>query len=175
MKVLTEYISAYYMDDEDLITGLKQIKEKGLNIIDVLTPFPVHGLDKILGLRRSWLPRVGFIGGAIGAACGFGFQAWVFTKSYPLNIGGKPELSVPSFIPVTFESTVLFAAFAMVFAFLFRSKLGLGAKNKIYDEKITDDRFVVLLDAKDGSDKYINDVKKLLNETGAQIIEIVTK
>ena len=125
MKNITKYVSAYFLDEEDLLKGIKKMKDNDVNIIDAFTPFPVHGLDKALGIRRSWLPRVGFIGGAIGAFSGFFFQKWVFTVGYQMNIGGKPFFSIPSFIPITFECTVLFAAFFMVFAFLFRSKLGL--------------------------------------------------
>ena len=141
-------------------------------IYDVFTPFPVHGLEKLLGYRRSHIPKVGFIGGTIGAACGLGFQTWVFTKSWPLNFGGKPYLSLPSFIPVTFECTVLFAAFAMVFAFLLRSKLGLGAENKIFDEKITDDRFLVVLNIENKDQNEINAYQQYLSETGAQGITV---
>ncbi len=163
-----KYIKAYYDDDEKLIGGLKTLKGKGIEILDVLSPFPIHGLDKLLGYRRSWISRVGFIGGAIGAICGFWFQEWIFVKDYPLNIGGKPFLSIPSFIPVTFEMTVLFAAFAMVFAFLIRSKIGPGANPIIHDEKITDNRFVVLIGLKSNtSDKNIEGVKSTLSETGA--------
>ena len=167
------YIQAYYTDDEDLVKGLKSMKSAGVEILDVLTPFPVHGLDKILGYRRSWIARVGFIGGAIGAVTAFGFQSWVFTVSYPLNIGGKPFLSTPSFIPVTFELTVLFAAIAMVFAFLFRSRIGPGAKTFVHDVQITDDRFVVLVGLNgDPSDSHIKEVSKSLKEAGAKGITV---
>ena len=108
------YIKAYYEDEENLLDGLKKLKEKGVEILDVLTPFPVHGLDHTLGYRRSWISRVGFIGGVIGGSSMFYFMTWIFTKNYPLNIGGKPFWSVPSFIPITFECTVLFAAISMV-------------------------------------------------------------
>jgi hypothetical protein len=168
-----KYIKAYYLDDNQLLKGLKNLKKKGFQILDVLTPFPVHGLDKVLGYRRSWIARVGFIGGAIGAASGFLFQTWVFTKDYPLNFGGKPFFAVPSFIPVTFECTVLFAAFAMVFAFLIRSKLGPGAKPFIHDERTTDDRFLVLVGmGKDESEKNVTEIKKSLKESGAEGIAL---
>jgi len=167
------YIKAYYNDDEELVSGLKALKSKEVEILDVLTPFPVHGLDKILGYRRSWIARVGFIGGAVGAVTAFGFQSWVFTESYPLNIGGKPFLAIPSFIPVTFEMTVLFAAIAMVFAFLMRSKIGPGAKTIVHDEKITDDRFVVLIGLNgDPSESNIKALQKSLEEAGAEGITL---
>ncbi len=169
MKEITKYISAYYEDEEDLLKGIKKLKGNNVEVFDAFTPFPVHGLDKVLGLRRSWLPRVAFIGGTIGALSGFFFQKWVFTVGYPMNIGGKPLFAIPSFIPVTFEVAVLFAAFSIVFAFLFRSKLGLGAENKIYDLKITDNHFVVVVGYERSS---VGEVKKQLENTGATIIEV---
>ena len=165
----TYYLSAYYEDEEELVTGLKKLLKEGVKIADVRTPFPVHGLDKVLGYRRSHISRVGFIAGAIGAISGFGFQAWVFTAAYPMNIGGKPHLATPSFIPVTFESTVLFAAVAMVFAYLYRTKLGFGAKHINYDERVTDDRFLVLVDVEnDISESHLNEIRNKLSGAGAQ-------
>jgi hypothetical protein len=165
----TYYISAYYRDDQQLISGLKRLREGGIKIADVLTPFPVHGIDKVLGIRRSHISRVGFIAGAIGGISGFVFQAWAFTVSYPLNIGGKPFFAIPSFVPVTFECTVLFAAIAMVFAYLFRTKLGFGAKHINYDERITDDRFLVLVDIDNNpSEANVSRISHLLSEAGAE-------
>lgn len=169
MKNITKYISAYFEDEEDLLTGIKNLKENNVDVLDAFTPFPVHGLDKVLGLRRSWLPRVGFIGGTIGALSGFFFQKWVFEEGYQMAIGGKPLFAIPSFIPVTFECAVLFAAFFMVFAFLFRSKLGLGAENKIYDLKITDNHFVVVAGYEENKSQ---EVKEKMEATGATIIEV---
>jgi hypothetical protein len=168
----TKYIKGYYDDDEKLIEGLKFLKSKNIEILDVLTPFPVHGIDKILGYRRSWIARAGFIGGALGAITAFSFQTWVFTKNYPLNFGGKPLFSVPSFIPITFELTVLFAAFSMVFTFLIRSKIGPGAEPFIHDERITDDHFVVLVGTgSDTTDGNATTVSAILSESGALGVE----
>jgi hypothetical protein len=167
MGKIQKYITAYFEDDGDLKKSLKYLKEKKVPIYDVFTPFPVHGLEKILGYRRSHLPKVGFIGGAIGAAAGLGFQSWVFTQAWPLNIGGKPYLSLPSFIPVTFECAILFSAVAMVFAFFFRSNLGLGAENKIFDPRATDDRFLIVLDIDGRNDLEIQQYQQYLGETGA--------
>lgn len=170
---MNKYITAYYNDEEDLLKGLKQIKSKGVEVADVLSPFPVHGLDKALGMKRSRLTRVAFTGGAIGAMIGFGFQAWVFTQAYPLNFGGKPFLAVPSFIPVTFEMAVLFAAFSMVFAFLIHNKLGPGAAAIIHDERITDDRFLLVVKVAD--DENTHTIEEVLNEAGAHGITLKKK
>lgn len=169
---LNKYITAYYDDDDALLDGIKKLKEKGIKIADVLTPFPIHGIDHALGYRRSWISRVGFIGGAIGGTLAFIFQAWIFTVAYPLQIGGKPMMAVPSFIPVTFEMTVLFAAFAMVGAFLFRSNLAPGKMNFIHDERTTNDRFLIVVDANDKSDDEIETINAGLAEVGLQGITV---
>lgn len=167
-------IYGYYTDSQSLLDGVKKLKDDDLKIKDVLTPYPVHHLDKALGLKRSLLPKAGMIAGIIGAGAAFVFQAWVFTVDYPINIGGKPLFAYPSFIPLTFELGVLFASLALVFAFLFRSRLGLGAKNKIYDEKITDDRFGVVLDAgEQSSENDLNAMVKQFKSTGAMGVQII--
>lgn len=170
---MNKYITAYYDDEEDLLRGLKQIKAQGIEVADVLTPFPVHGLDKALGMSRSKLTRVAFAGGAVGAIIGFGFQAWVFTQAYPLNFGGKPFFAVPSFIPVTFEMAVLFAAFSMVFAFLISNKIGPGAKTVIHDERITDDRFLLVVNVQDEENAHT--IEAVLNDAGAHGITLIKK
>lgn len=168
------YILALYDDEEELLASIKVIRNAGIKIRDVFTPFPVHGLDKALGYKPSRIPIVGFISGAIGTITAFLFQSWVFVLAWPLNIGGKPFFAVPSFIPVTFEITVLFAAFGMIGAFMYKSKIFPGRKNKIYHERITDDGFVMIIDY----DKFITDEKRkeienYLNDGGAFDIDFV--
>jgi hypothetical protein len=171
--IMIKYVTGYYQDEEDLLKGLRYIKDQGMEILDVLTPFPVHGLDKILNIERSKLTRVAFAAGAVGTAVGFGFQAWVFTQAYPLNIGGKPFFAVPSFMPVTFEIAVLFAAFAMVIAFFIRSNIGPGAKSVIHDERITDDIFLVVVKVEDETaGKSTKEVEQVLMGAGAEGIKI---
>lgn len=141
-------VYGHFTDEHDLLHGIKELQEKGLVIDDVRTPFPVHGLDKVLKLRRSHLPKVAFIAGAVGGTLGLFFQIWVFTKGLPLVFGGKPFLAIPSFIPVTFELTVLFAAYTMGIVFLIRTGLGPGAQPDILDEMVTDDHFQIILSSK---------------------------
>lgn len=169
---MDKYITAYYYDEEDLIKGLKQIQDKGVEVLDVLTPFPVHGLDKVLGIKRSKLTRVAFAGGAVGGLLGFLFQTWVFTNAYPINFGGKPYFAVPSFVPVTFELTVLFAAFSMVIAFFITNKLGPGAKAVIHDERVTDDRFLMVIKADSEDSGKIKEIENILEIAGAQGITL---
>jgi hypothetical protein len=143
------YISIYFDDEVPLLQAVRKLHDSKEIIADVLSPFPVHGLDEALSIKRSRIPVVGFIFGAFGAILAFGFQAWVFTVSYPLIIGGKPFFSVPTFIPITFEVTVLFAGLSMVASLLIRSKLKPDIRFVPVDERITDDRFVILVEAAD--------------------------
>jgi hypothetical protein len=163
------YITVSFDDEVPLLQAVKKLRENNEIINDVLSPFPVHGLDEALAIKRSRIPVVGFIFGALGAIIAFGFQAWVFTVSYPLIIGGKPFFSVPTFIPITFEVTVLFAGLSMVGAMMIKSRLKPEITFTPVDERITDDRFVILVEAQDEVDS-IERVRSLLS--GIQTVEI---
>jgi hypothetical protein len=159
-------VYGHFTDELDLLEGVKELQNKGVVIDDVRTPFPVHGLDAVLKYPRSHLPKVAFLAGIIGGTLGMFFQIWVFTKGWPLNIGGKPFMSIPSFIPVAFELTVLFAAIAMVVAFLLRSNLGPGSIPDILDEEVTDDHFQIILTVKNNK-RSDAELMELLKATGA--------
>ncbi len=163
------YISIFFDDEVPLLQAVRKLRESNEIIADVLSPFPVHGLDEALSIKRSRIPVVGFIFGAIGAILAFGFQAWVFTVSYPLIIGGKPFFAAPAFIPITFEVTVLFAGLSMVAALLIRSKLKPDIRFVAIDKRITDDRFVILVEAADVKLTLVRVTSVL---SGIQTIEI---
>lgn len=163
---MSAIVYGYFTDEHDLLDAVKELQNKGIKIADVRTPFPVHGLDTVLKLPRSRLPVIAFIGGAIGGALGLLFQIWVFTVGWPMNIGGKPQLALPSFVPVTFELTILFAAFAMGFAFLIRSNLGPGQIPDILDEDVTDDHFQIILSAENNRISE-SELTEALSATGA--------
>jgi hypothetical protein len=163
------YISVYLDDEVPLLQVVRKLRDNNETIIDVLTPFPVHGLDKALSMKRSRIPVVGFIFGVLGAILAFGFQAWVFTVSYPLIIGGKPFFAAPAFIPITFELTVLFSGLAMVAAMLIRSKMKPDIRFEAIDKSTTDDMFVILIDTKNDV-AALERIKSILS--GIQIVEI---
>jgi hypothetical protein len=163
------YIFISFGDEGPLLQAVKKLRDNNEIINDVLTPFPIHGLDEAMSIERSRIPVVGFIFGALGAIIAFGFQAWVFTVSYPLIIGGKPFFSVPTFVPITFEVTVLFAGLAMVAALLVRSRLKPDIDFETEEARITDDRFVILVNAPD-QENSLTRVRSLLS--GIQTVEI---
>ncbi|MGF7138389.1 DUF3341 domain-containing protein [Roseimarinus sediminis] len=165
-------IYGHFTDELDLLEGIRELQEKGIQIDDVRTPFPVHGLDQVLKYHRSHLPKVAFLAGVVGGTLGLLFQIWVFTQGWPLNFGGKPFLSLPSFIPVTFELTVLFAAYTMGIAFLVRSKLGPGSEPDILDELVTDDHFQIILSDKNNQMNE-TELSAALAGTGALDVKLV--
>ena len=161
-----EVIYGLYDDETDLMKAVKEAKEQHLEIMDVYTPFPVHGLDPILGLSESRLHIAGFVYGMIGTLTAFLGMTWVFTKDWPVIFGGKPYWSVPAFIPITFELTVLFSCVGMVITFYIVSGLGPGVTNDYLDPRITDDKFCIAFDK---SEVDSSAAESFLSKTGAEI------
>jgi len=167
----TEVIFGLYDDEEDLLNAVKAAKRDHLDIYDVFTPFPVHGLDPILGLEESRLHQAGFIYGVLGTLTAFLGMTWVFTKDWPTIFGGKPYWSVPAFIPITFELTVLFAAIGMTVTFYVINGLGPGVVNTYLDDRITDDKFCIAFDK---SAVSVEDAQSFFKATGASEINSKT-
>jgi len=169
-----KYIYGVYDDEAKLIDAVKQIRSQGLHIHDVLTPFPVHGLDHAMGLKESKLHVAGFLYGMTGTTIAFTFMSWVFTNNWPVNFGGKPYFSFPAFIPIMFEFTVLSAAIGMVLTFLIRCGLYPGKFREVLDLRITDDKFALVFNPdRKTSAETAGRMAQALRDTGAQ--EIVEK
>ena len=109
---------AEFEDPATLTTAARRTYEAGYRQLDAYSPIPVHGLAQTIGFRKDRVALVVLIGGLTGAALGFGLECWAMIASYPLNIGGRPLFSWPSFIPVTFECMVLFAGFSALLGML---------------------------------------------------------
>ncbi|MEM1326085.1 MAG: DUF3341 domain-containing protein [Bacteroidota bacterium] len=168
-----EILYGIYDDEEILLKAVKQAQADHRDIWDVYTPFPVHGLDPLLGLSESRLHIAGFVYGLIGTLTAFLFMTWVFTRDWPMIFGGKPYWSVPAFIPITFEVTVLFAAIGMVVSFYIVNGQGPGIQPPVLDDRITDDKFVIAFDADDITADDRDDMTSFLEDTGAS--EVITK
>lgn len=159
-----------YDDEVKLLDAVKAANAAHHDIDEVYTPFPVHGLDPLLGLEESRLHMAGFVFGSIGCLFGFGFMTWVFTRDWPIIFGGKPYWSVPAFIPITFELTVLFAAVGMVLVFYIICGLGPGAEPRRLHDRITDDKFCIAFDATELADDRVDELKEYFASTGAESV-----
>jgi hypothetical protein len=162
-----EVLYGLYNDETELLDAVKEANSQHLDIMDVLTPFPVHGLDPLLGLAESRLHIAGFIYGAIGTLTAFLGMTWIFTDDWPIIYGGKPMWSVPAFIPITFELTVLFCAIGMVVTFYVICGLGFGVENPILDPRITDDKFCLAFKTNGKSEEEVDKMKGFFAKTGA--------
>lgn len=163
-----------YNDEEDLKGAIKTANAAHLDIMDVFTPFPVHGLDPLLGLKESRLHILGFIYGAVGATFGFLAMTWIFTSDWPIVFGGKPFWSVPAFIPITFEMTVLFSAWGMTITFYTICGMWPGVKAKTLDNRITDDKFCIAFDVTDTPDSDVKNLQGFFTNTGASEVNVKT-
>lgn len=169
-----KYLLGIFDDEDDLMRGIHAFRQEKIKYHNVYTPFPVHGLDDVMGMQRSRIPVAGFFFGAVGAILALSFMSWINLESWSLNLGGKPFFGLPAFIPISFEVTILFAGVGMFFTFILSCGLWPGKKNKIMDERITDDKFVISFDLEDdiiaANEARIN---ALLIEKGAS--EVKTK
>src|SRR4051812_41863429 len=135
-------------NEHKLLDAAKKIRAAGFEKFDTVTPFPIHGMDDAIGLPRSKISIVTFVAGLIGLATAIGFQSWVFIIDWPLNIGGKPQFSLPAFVPIMFELTVLFGALSTVAVMLIWN--GLPRWNPpVLHPRLTDDKFGLFIPEND--------------------------
>lgn len=140
-----------FEQEADIIGATKAARTGGYKIVDIYTPYAVHGLDALQGLKPSKLPWVCFVFGLAGALAKLWYQIWTSATSWPVNVGGKPLNSVPAFVPVTFEIMVLFAGVGTVIALFILSRLYPGKKPAVTYPGSTDNRFVLILEEKDAA------------------------
>jgi hypothetical protein len=102
-----------------LLDAARTLRARGHRSVDLHSPYPLHGSDEALGLRRSTVPLVALVAGVVGASSGYLLQWWTVGVDWPLNVGNRPPHSAPAFIPVTFELGVLFASLSIFLGLLF--------------------------------------------------------
>ncbi len=132
-----------FTDEARFVAAARACSDAGLQIVDAYSPYPIHGLDEIVGIPRSRLPWVTLTGGVLGLFLGFWLQYWASAQDWPINVGGKPWNSFPAFMPVAFELTILGAGVATVFTLLGRSGLIFGRSPQRPIDGVTDDRFAL--------------------------------
>ena len=170
-------IYAMYDDDDVLKDGAKLLVSKGVKVSEVFSPFPIHGIDPIIGVKNTRLGIVAFIFAITGTLLDTYCMRFFMISDWPMNIGGKPNATymdnILAFIPITFEFTVLCAAHGMAITYLLRNKTipGMPAQNP--DPRTTDDRFVIELRQSENSQFSNEDLVSLVKGTG--IVELDQK
>lgn len=171
----SKVIHAIYTDDDVLMSAVKKVKAERYHIEEIYTPFPVHGLDKAMGLAPTRIAIASFIYGLVGLTVAIVMMNFIMIEDWPQNIGGKPSFSyiqnMPAFVPIMFELTVFFAAHLMVITFYLRSRMWPFKNAENPDPRTTDDHFLMEI-AVDGNEEQL---ENLLKETGAVEINLVDK
>lgn len=168
-----KFIVGLYDHEEKLLKAIKHIRSKGIEIHDALSPFPVHGIDPVLGLKDTRIHTAGFFFGMMGTTTALTLITFISKFNYPLIVGGKPFWALPSYIPIMFEMTVLYASIGMVVTYLIRNKLWPGRVPRIFDKRTTDNMFALTFAIDHASSADVDKIKSALSETGA--LEINTK
>ncbi len=145
-------MAGLFDDAGALVRAAEKIRIAGYAKWDCHTPYPVHGLDRAMGLKPSLIPYFCLTAGFIGAGAAMVMQGWMSAVDYPVRIGGKPLFSWPAFVPITFELFVLFAALAVMGSMIVLCRLGRW-HSALHDTgimaEVTSSRFAVVLEAKD--------------------------
>jgi hypothetical protein len=172
MDTNKRFLVGIYDDEDEVLAAVKQVKGAGVQIHEVYTPFPIHGLDKAIGHPRTRIPIAAFMFGTLGFFCMLALTIWTMGIDWPIIIGGKDFIAFPDFVPPLFEFTVLFTAFGMVFTFWISNGLWWGVDAKMFDLRSTDDKFVMAIDL--GSNRQSEDtITQTLRDSGA--IEVNVK
>ena len=168
-------VLAEFRNPKELVDAATSVKKSGYKDFDTYAPFPIHGMEKAMGIKESplgWIVLGGAITGMVGALA---LMIWVMGYEYPMNISGKPFINIPIYVPITFELTVLLSAFAAVFGMIGLNKLP-RFHNPLFNverfEKASDDGFFICIEA---SDTLFSEekVQKLFRDNGATHIETV--
>ena len=161
-----KFVIGIYDDEDVLLDAISSVREKGVNIYEVYSPFPVHGIESKLGYKRSRLSVAAFCFGFLGLCLALTMMIGMTTIDWPMIIGGKDFLPLPVFIPVTFEMTVLLSAFGMVGTFFVVSDLKPWGIPKTFDLRSTDNKHVMAIEL-DKNSLSETELRKLLKINGA--------
>lgn len=160
-------VVGFFDDPHDLLeVSGKARAEQGFRNLDAYSPYPIHGIEEALGLKPSWVITAARVGLLLGAVAGFTFQSWASAVDWPINIGGKPYISWPAWIPITFECAVLLAAFTNLLCMFYACKLYPRPNTMVLSRRLTNDRFALVIPVGNADEEkravdFLNDHKTL--------------
>lgn len=154
-----------FLDEHKFVEAARQARMKGFKKFEAISPFPLHAIDEAAGIPRSYIPYITFIFGLAGCAFGLWFTWYASAVSWPIIVGGKPMWSLPAFIPVIFECTILFAALSSVAALIIICGLP-NVEPPVIDPDLTSHKFAIFIPEDDtGYDSA--QVERLMKDWGA--------
>jgi hypothetical protein len=164
---------AYFKSSAEVLAAAKAATARGFSDVESYTPFPIHGMDEALGLKPSIVPWATLVGGTVGFGLAVHLQIWTSAYDWPINVGGKPFISGPAFIPIMFELTVLLAGLSTAF-FMFAINGLPSLRPSPFDPRVTDDKFALYIPfggAKNGQ----SEVESFLNGLNGEKVSLVTE
>ncbi len=159
------FVVGCFKEEDRIFKAVSKVRTSGYKLHDVYTPYPVHGLDKAMGMRMTSLHTSGFFYGLFGLIVALGGMAFITVHSWPLNFGGKPHFPLPSFIPITFELTVLISSVGMTLTFCWLNQIMPMVKKHVFHPRQTDDLIVMVIEKTADSDA--EEIKKWFSDLGA--------
>ena len=167
-------VAGIFSDDEKILEAAGKMKEAGYKKFDApITPFPVHGMEEAIGIKRSVIPYITFGAALLGGSLGMWFQYWTSAVNWPINVGGKPMFSLPAFVPVAFETTILFAALFSVGAMVLLNGLP-KVDPPVIDPALTSHKFALWV-PEDEENYSPEKVESFLKELGAEEVKRVAE
>ncbi|MDE0518635.1 MAG: DUF3341 domain-containing protein [Bdellovibrionales bacterium] len=161
-------LAGIWTEESAFLSAIKGLKQKGYKKIRAITPCPIHGLEELLEIKRSWIPWVTFVFGLLGCLFGLWFTWWTSAVDWPLIIGGKPFWSLPAFIPVIFECTILLGALSSVAALFYACGIP-SVDPPVLDKDLTSHKFALYFNLKDKKSSS-EELEKELLALGAEKI-----
>ena len=169
--VNSKFLVGIFDDDDVVLKAVREVRESGVRIHEVYTPFPIHGLDVALGHPRSRLGIVAFMFGLAGLITAFLLMSYTEKFDWPMIVGGKDSFSFPIYIPIAFELTVLFTALGMVSTFIISNNMGPTVKPLMFDLRTTDNKFAMAIDLEKNSLQETA-IESILKQSGAAEVNV---
>ncbi len=169
--VNSRFLVGIFDDDDVVLKAVREVRESGVRIHEVYTPFPVHGLDVALGHPRSRLGIAAFIFGLTGLAFAAALMSYTEKFDWPMIVGGKDSFAYPIYVPIAFELTVLFTALGMVTTFIISNGLGPTVKPLMFDLRTTDNKFAMAIDMENNKLQEA-EIETILKQSGAAEVNV---
>lgn len=162
----------FFDDPDHLVAAAGEATEMGFKGVDAYSPYPIHGIEEVMKIRRSWIPAAALFMLFTGAFLGWLLQYWTHAIDYPINIGGRPHNAWPAYVVITFESGILLAGITTFLSIFVACRLFPNPFSKPLDKSLTDDRFCLVIPV--GQDGAEESATRLLKRMGADEIRKIT-
>lgn len=158
-------MAGIFLDEHTVVEAARKFRAAGFEKFDAISPYPIHHMEEAMGLKRSGIPYIAFGAGTIGCLFALWLTWWTSEVNWPINVGGKPFFSLPAFIPIMFELTILFAALSSVSALLYYCKLP-QINPPVIDPDLTSHKFAIFVPQNDnGYDE--SKISQMMSDWGA--------